>query len=161
MVHCANFFRLDFTTNFWMILLGSKSLKTSKFAAIRHKATRRSCDIVDLSSLFTLFSMEKLLSSEATAHGKVSNNLRAVSAFGKVAATSPWTICSIRYSNRLLCFMGLSPLQFLSFFVAFGFIINELPPLIQELFERLFNKLSILPNFHFHLIIKMIWISIF
>ena len=63
----------------------------------------RSCDIVDLSSLFILFSIEKFLSPVATPHGKVSSNLRAVIALGNVAATSPRTICSIMNSAIDLC----------------------------------------------------------
>ena len=74
--------------------MGSKMLRTTKFAVIRYKGTMRLCNIVDLSGLLNLFSKEKLLSLEATLHGKVSNNLSAVIAFGKVAATSPLTICS-------------------------------------------------------------------
>jgi len=57
--------------------------------------------------------------------------------------------------------MGLTPFQFLSFFVTSAVGINEISPFIEELFERVFNKLTILLNFHFHVIIKMIWIGVF
>ena len=90
LVHCAYALRYEFTAaNLFMILLEANLLKTSKFSVIRHKATARYCDVVDLSSLFTLFSTEKPLSPGATLYGKVSNNQRAVTAVGKVAATSP------------------------------------------------------------------------
>ena len=47
---CAKVFLLNHTAaKFWMISLGSKTLRTLKVAAIRYMATVRSCDIVDLS----------------------------------------------------------------------------------------------------------------
>ena len=42
---------------------------------------------------------------------------------------------------------------------AVGF--NEISPFIEERLERVFNKLTILLNFHFHVLIKIIWIGIF
>ena len=75
----------DVYEHLWMILLG---IKLSGHQSLLPLGIRQQYTLVTLWALFrSLFSIEETLSTDATAHVKVSNNLGAVIAFGKFAAT--------------------------------------------------------------------------